>query len=114
MPVNYASLQATANRLIGENGRAVAVRRTISAGPDWDPIQTTEDTATTAVQTKFDKTDTDAGWLIESNDVAYLLPPTSAPTTADKLVDGLEFRIVAVRQVRPGPLGMLWKVQARL
>lgn len=114
MPVNYPSLQATANRLITQNGRAVAVRRTISAGPDWDPIQTTEDAPTSAVQTKFDRTDTEAGWLIESNDVAYLLPATSAPTTADRIVDGLELRIVAVRQIRPGPLGMMWKVQARL
>lgn len=113
MPVNYAKLDATAKRLIRENGRAVTVRALVRSGPEYDPVLTPVDSPAYAVQTEFDSKDTAAGWLIESQDVAYLLSSAVPVDKSMRLVDGRDYEVVNVRVIVPGPRIVLYKVQGR-
>jgi len=68
------------------------------------------------VQTVFKK-DNNNGTLVEEGDVLYLVSTkgvTVDPELADRIiVDGLEYQVIRIDPLKPGPVIMLWKIHAR-
>lgn len=112
MAVNYVSLEATARRLIKENGRAMVVRELIKSGPAHNPVITPNDKAALGVMTEFDANERDDSFTNE--DIKVLLAANIEVTKTMKLVDeGLEYTIVNARKVKPGNTTVIYILQVR-
>ena len=91
----------------------MTLRRIVDSGDPWNPTQTTQDTTVVGVVTIY-KTGEIDGTLIQRGDRKILLAAEVAPTPADRIVDGgIEFAVVDVVTIAPGPEVVLFKVQAR-
>lgn len=115
MAYNYASSQATADRLIAHFGQAGVIRRTTSTGDAWNPTQTSTDYDCTLVVLDYSTTEKN-GTLIQAKDRKVLIATdglTIEPTDADKLVIGSAvYSIVSVKPLSPAETVILYEVQA--
>lgn len=68
------------------------------------------------VRTQFKKSE-NSGTLVEKNDVMFLVSTEGVnfdPELADRFTaDCVEYQIVRIDPLQPGPVVMLWKVHAR-
>lgn len=113
MAVDYTSLASTASRLIIENGRTVKLRAMVPSGPAWNPSFTASDTDVKAVFTRYSTREID-GLVIQATDIKVLLSSSVVPDATMRLVDGsIDYSIVDVVEIKPGPVSVLYIVQAR-
>jgi hypothetical protein len=113
---DYVKTRATAERLIAKFGQQGQLRRILTSGPDYDPVQTSEDFACTLVD--LDHTQAHIGdTLIQRGDRMVYLSTAGlsiVPALADRLViAGVEHAIVDVQPLSPGGTAVLWQLQAR-
>ncbi|SCB52460.1 hypothetical protein [Rhizobium lusitanum] len=113
---DYDRARATAERLIAKFGQKGSVRRIRSAGPDYDPVQMSEDFLCSFVdldQSQAHIADT----LIQRGDrMVYLSTEglSITPTLADKmLIGGVEHAIVDIQPLSPGGTVVFWQLQVR-
>ena len=89
-----------------------------SVGEDYESRLNNDSECPVAyVRTKFAKAENN-GTLVEKNDVMFLVSTegviTFDPKLADRfLVDNIEYQIVRIDPLKPGPVVMLWKVHSR-
>ena len=115
--IDYAKTRATAERLIARFGQQAQLRRITRSGPDYDPVQTSEDFACMLVE--LDHTQAHIGdTLIQRGDRMVYLSTAGlsvGPTLADRLViGGVEHAIVDIAPLSPGGITVLWQLQVRL
>lgn len=117
--LNYARLAASAQQVIAAVGVPVTLSRAII--DDYDPTQGTADTlgATpftgVGVRDQYALKDID-GTLIRSGDVRIYLSMTvdGGPQPGDQLtMDGDTWVVVSSSAIKPGPVILLYDVQAR-
>ncbi len=113
---DHDKARATAERLIAKFGQKGILRRITSTGPDYDPVQSSEDFPCSLVD--LDRSQAHiAETLIQRGDrMVYLstegLPIT--PTLADKLLIGsAEHAIVDLQPLSPGGTVVFWQLQVR-
>ena len=113
---DYAKTRATAERLIAKFGQQAMLRRITNSGPDYDPVQTSEDFRCMLLD--LDCTQVHIGdTLIQRGDRMIYLSTAGlsiAPMLADKLlIAGVEHAIVDVQPLSPGGVAVLWQLQVR-
>lgn len=106
---------ATATRLIAKHGRAMSLVTINDDAEPWEDVSGTETTqAVTGVQTSFTAQEVD-GNLVKADDKKMLIDSTVTPTTAMRLQDGsTDYSIIAVEEVKPGDIAILYKLQVRV
>ena len=110
---NYASLAATAERLIRENGREMTLRSETASGDAWNPTLSVSDSTVVGVVTKFSAFEV-ANGLVEAQDKKILFAATVPLTNAKRIIDGgVEYSIINVETVKPGYTAVLYKAQVR-
>lgn len=113
---DYDKARATAARLITKFGQKGSLRRIASAGPDYDPVQTSEDFACSFVDLDRSQAHV-ADTLIQRGDrMVYLSTEglSITPTLADKvLIGGIEHAIVDIQPLSPGGMVVFWQLQVR-
>lgn len=113
---DYDNARTTAERLIAKFGQKGTLRRITSTGPDYDPVQTSEDFACSLVD--LDQSQAHVGdTLIQRGDrMVYLSTEglSIAPTLADRLlIGGTEHSIVDIQPLSPGGTVVFWQLQVR-
>ncbi|MBN8951444.1 MULTISPECIES: hypothetical protein [unclassified Rhizobium] len=113
---DYDRARATAARLIAKFGQKGSLRRTTNAGPDYDPVQTSEDFDCSLVdldQSQAHVADT----LIQRGDrMVYLSTEglSITPMLSDRLlIGGVEHAIVDIQPLSPGGTVVFWQLQVR-
>ena len=103
-------------QLIAKFGQKGNLRRITNTGPDYDPVQTSEDFACSFVdldQSQVHVADT----LIQRGDRMIYLSTEGlsiTPTLADKvLIGGVEHSIVDIQPLSPGGTVVFWQLQVR-
>lgn len=110
---NYSGLQSTATRLISKFGRDFTLRTLQKSGPSYNPVIVNSDVTVKGVFTKFKAGEID-GTLIQSSDKMVIIDSSVIPDVEQRIVDGSnEYSIVDVDEIKPGEIGMIYKVQAR-
>lgn len=116
MAFNYASSQATAERLIESFGQSASIRRVALSGDSWAPTQTNTDHACTVVVLDYSHAER-AGTSVQSKDRKVLVSTDGLsiePTPADKFILGaVVYEIVTVKPLNPGGTVVLYELQAR-
>ncbi|MGN6774256.1 hypothetical protein [Rhizobium sp.] len=113
---DYDRARATAMRLIAKFGQKGSLRRITNSGPDYDPVQASEDFPCSLVdldQSQAHVADT----LIQRGDrMVYLSTEglSITPTLADRLlIAGTEYAIVDIQPLSPGGAVVFWQLQVR-
>ncbi|WFU07650.1 hypothetical protein QA646_09930 [Rhizobium sp. CB3090] len=113
---DYAKTRATAARLIAKFGQKGSLRRITNTGPDYDPVQTSEDFACSLVDLDQSQSYI-ADTLIQRGDrMVYLSIEglSITPTLADKvLIGGIEHAIIDIQPLSPGGTVVFWQLQVR-
>lgn len=118
MTFDYSSITATALAQIADKGRPVEILYKTAGTYDptadsvsGDSIETVE---VNALVTNFNRRDVAAG-LVEAGDIEITIAAlgVAKPKTNDIIVDGEEFTIVTVNEIKPGSVPILYKLQAR-
>ena len=111
----HVKLEATAKRLIAENGTAMQLWREVTTGPDYDPVITIETSGITAVRASFTAYEVGDGSRIKSTDLKLLMSSDVDPRQYQKVIDGTdELQIIDAQTIVPGDTTILYKVQVRL
>ena len=115
MPVNYAGLQATANRLIGENGKAGTLRQAAQGGDAWNPgAGTATDTAITLVEVTQSQQYRGTALVEGANIVALVrVSEGGVPNEGDKIKigDGNWLEVKKCDPVSPGSTVIMYECQ---
>jgi hypothetical protein len=113
---DYDKIRVTAERLIAKFGQKGSLRRITNSGPDYDPVQASEDFACSLVDLDHSQVNV-ADTLIQRGDrMVYLSTEglSITPTLADKLlIGGIEYAIVDIQPLSPGGAVVLWQLQVR-
>ena len=110
---DYDDLAATAEELIREYGREMTLRTETSSGDAWNPTISTSDATVVGVVTTFSKFEI-ANGLVEAQDKRILFAGNVQVTNAKRIIDGgVEYSIVAIDEVKPGPVTVIYKAQVR-
>ena len=119
MAFDYASLRdETVQPLITKFGDDATL--TIPGAPLGEPYDSRLDTATDypvkVVRSRFMQTH-NSGTLVQEKDSLFLLSTegvSADPSLASRMaINGTIFQIIRIDPVKPGPVGMLWKVHCR-
>ncbi|AYG66763.1 MULTISPECIES: hypothetical protein [unclassified Rhizobium] len=113
---DYDRTRATAERLITKFGQKGSLRRISNSGPDYDPVQASEDFPCSFVdldQSQAHIADT----LIQRGDRMVYLSTEGlliTPTLSDRLLIGVvEHAIVDIQPLSPGGTVVFWQMQVR-
>ena len=113
---DYGKTRTTAERLIAKFGQRGSLRRVVNSGPDYDPVQTSEDFLCSLVdldQSQVHVADT----LVQRGDrMVYLSTEglSITPTLSDKvLIGGVEHALVDLQPLSPGGTVVFWQLQVR-
>jgi hypothetical protein len=120
MPINYTSIAATGNRLVGENGRAVTVRKLnpaklYDAGLDKVFSGHKSSTDVMAVFTEYRLSEID-GTKIHNGDKKVIISANAEvqADVGDEIIDGEQvYKIVARQDIAPGNKAIIYKYQVR-
>ena len=117
MAFDYVAARATAARLIANFGQAATIRRVTNGGSDnWNPTQSTADTAVTCVITDYAHRERD-GTSIQARDrkvYVSALDLAITPNPGDKFVHGaMVYDIISVGPLEPGGTVILFELQIR-
>ncbi|WP_267550075.1 hypothetical protein [Rhizobium rhizogenes] len=113
---DYGKARATAERLIAKFGQRGSLRRITSAGPDYDPVQISEDFACLLVDLDHNQTHIGDTLIQRGDRLVYLSTKglSITPTLADKvLIGGVEHAIVDLQPLSPGGTVVFWQLQVR-
>lgn len=120
MAINYTNLRDNvAERLIRENGKqATLIQPGAPTGPEWDPQPGPDiETEVMMVETdwrQFHRVET----LVQVGDKFGIISTEAGVTPKMELhdirIDGKRYQFVDIRPLKPGPVTMLWKFQARV
>jgi len=88
-----------------------------SIGEPWEShLDNDVEIPVLCLQTTFTKADNN-GTVVEKDDVMFLVSTqgiANEPTLADRIVvDCVEYQIIRIDPLKPGPVVVLWKVHAR-
>ncbi len=110
---DYDGTRATAERLIAKFGQKASLRRIANSGPDYDPVQTSENFACFLVDLDQSQVHI-AETLIQRGDrMVYLSTEglSITPMLADKmLIGGVEHAIVDIQPLSPGGTVVFWQL----
>lgn len=120
MAIDYSSLQATATRLLTENGQSITLTyQTAEVINPATGVVTTPATTNTisgyGIATNYDKSEID-GNAIQSSDIRLLISNIStAPGSGwTASVDGKVHRVMDVRQIKPAGTNIMYILQLRV
>lgn len=113
MSFNYASLALIAENLIEKFGRTAQLLTPVKTGEQWSPSVTWDSSDIKIAQTKFTASER-AGGLVQEGDKVFLVKGSESITNEQRIIDGVEFQIVDVTQIKPGNTSMLWRVHVRI
>jgi hypothetical protein len=110
---DYDELADTAEELILEYGREMTLRTETATGDAWNPVISTSDATVVGVVTTFSKFEV-ANGLVDAQDKRILFAGNVPVTNAKRIIDGgVEYSIVAIDEVKPGPVTIIYKAQVR-
>lgn len=113
MKFDYAPIKAVADSLISQFGKPATLIRQEQTGPDFDPVITETETEITLVETDYSLTNRNES-LVQAGDKLWIVQAAAAPTMADKIeLDGQRFNMVDIQPLAPGPVLLMFEVQAR-
>ena len=110
---DYNELAEDAEALSLEYGREMTLRTETASGDAWNPTLTASDSTIVGVVTSFSKFEI-ANGLVDAQDKRILFAGNVPVTNAKRIIDGgVEYSIVAIDEVKPGPVTMIYKAQVR-
>jgi len=113
MSFDYTRLKSTADRLVARFGKAAALVSFETSGPDFDPTVTESTADITLVELSYSLTNRNES-LVQSGDKLFLIQADAAPALDNKIrLDSVDYAMVDVQPLSPGPLVLLYEVQAR-
>ena len=114
----YTKMAATASRLIGKYGQAMAIKRV--SGGTIDPVTgtvtagTSSTLATTGILQRYPDSLIDGTRILTSDRLA-ILAPTAEPAMTDKLAfNGKDWTIASIQTANPAGTPLVYFVQVRL
>lgn len=114
MAINYANLAALAERLIRENGRDALLITETNTGTDYQPTISQSSATIKLVQTQFNAQDNN-DFVLQAHDVKFLVSSAFIVSANQRIeTNGLQYSIVAVKEIKPASIGILYIVQGRL
>lgn len=120
MTYDYSRPLATADRLLTKFGQAVALRRTSSTGPSYDPTNTTADYATVAAILDYTSRQIDGENILVTDRRALVaagpltaLGITSIAPPDSIVVGGVAIPVVRVVPLSPGGTVVMYECQIR-
>lgn len=114
MAIDYGNLAALVERLIRENGRDALLITETNTGTDYQPTVSQSSETIKLVQSSFNTLDNN-DFLLAAHDVKFLV--SSAFTISNKQrieTNGLQYSIVAFKEIKPADTSILYIVQGRL
>lgn len=117
----YTDKRDLADRLIGDKGQAVSLRRTSQTGPAWDPTNATADYATTAAKVEFtlkqmqggNVLDTDERWLVAAGPLTALGIASVAVPDAIVTADGVVHPVLIAKPLNPAGVVVFYDCHVR-
>ena len=114
MAINYAKLAETAERLIRENGRDALLISETNTGTDYQPTITQTSETIKLVQSQFNSLDNN-DFVLQAHDVKFLVSSAFTVSAKQRIeTNGLQYSIVAVKEIKPSDTSILYIVQGRL
>ena len=114
MAINYANLAALSERLIRENGRDALLITETNTGTDYQPTISQSSENIKLVQSQFNSLDNN-DFVLQAHDVKFLVSSAFTLTANQRIeTNGLQYSIVAVKEIKPASIGILYIVQGRL
>lgn len=114
MAISYANLATLAERLIRENGRDALLISETNTGTDYQPTITQTTETIKLVQSQFSKNDNN-DFVLEANDMKFLVSSAFTLTTKQRIeTNGLQYSIVALKEIKPADTSILYIVQGRV
>ena len=114
MAVNqtHVRLTETAEQLIIENGRELTLREMVASGSSYDPTLTPSDVPVVGVVFAYRKDEIKGP--VQVGDKKVLLKAGTVLNEKMKIVDGGKtFDIEEIEQIKPGEVGILYKLRIR-
>lgn len=114
MAINYDNLAELAERLIRENGRDALLITETNTGTDYQPTISQSSENIKLVQSQFNSLDNN-DFVLQAHDVKFLVSSAFTLTANQRIeTNGLQYSIVAVKEIKPASIGILYIVQGRL
>lgn len=114
MAINYANLAALSERLIRENGRDALLITETNTGTDYQPTISQSSENIKLVQSQFNSLDNN-DFVLQAHDVKFLVSSAFTLTANQRIeTNGLQYSIVAVKEIKPASIGILYIVQGRV
>lgn len=114
MGISYANLAVLSERLIRENGRDALLISETNTGTDYQPTITQTTETIKLVQSQFSKNNNN-DFVLEANDMKFLVSSAFTLTTKQRIeTNGLQYSIVALKEIKPADTSILYIVQGRV
>ena len=114
MAISYANLATLAERLIRENGRDALLISETNTGTDYQPTITQTSETIKLVQSSFTSNDNN-DFVLQAHDVKLLVSSAFAISAKQRIeTNGLQYSIVAVKEIKPSDTSILYIVQGRV
>ena len=117
MPVNYRRLNATASRLLRENGKDATLSSVAVGAYDVETGTASETTTTQTVnslQLKYERDEIDGTTVIYGDVKLMVSPNITRPNTGDTCtLDGVLYAIKSVQEEKPASIVMFYILQLR-
>ena len=113
---DYDNARVMAERLIAKFGQKASLRQIVNSGPNYDPVQTSEDFACLLVDLDHNQAHVGDTLIQRGDRMVYLSTKglLITPTLADKvLIGGVEHAIVDLQPLSPGGTVVFWQLQVR-
>ena len=113
MRFDYSQIKATADRLINRFGKDAVLVTTTTTGPAFDPTVTEVTTDIILAEIGYSLTNRNES-LVQAGDKLFLVQAVAEPALDDKIrLDGVDYQMVQVQPLAPGPVTILYEVQGR-
>lgn len=113
---HYAHSRATAERLIAKFGMTGTIRRYVSSGPSYDPVNTPENYPCQLVVLEYADANIDGTLILATDKQLYVSTAGLGISLlqSDKVVVGeVEYSIQRLKPLRPAGIIVYWEVQGR-
>lgn len=118
---DYIESRADADELIDEFGQTVQMRKVTTSGPEWEPVESTEDFATKAAILDYNARQidgenillTDRRALVAAGPLAALGVTEISPSVDKLVVAGVPVPIVRVMPLNPAGVVVMFDCQLR-
>jgi hypothetical protein len=114
MAIDYSNLAALAERLMRENGRDALLITETNTGTDYQPTISQTSETIKLVQSSFASNDNN-DFVLQAHDVKLLVSSAFTLSTKQRIeTNGLQYSIVAIKEIKPSDTSILYIVQGRL